>query len=82
MRQSRHSSLSALLYGQEGSVVQVVRDERIESRIVTTGLRSEGNVEIRQGIVEGDMVVARAGAFLRDGDRVKPVVVDDSLVRK
>jgi HlyD family secretion protein len=73
---------SALLYGQEGSVVQVVRDERIESRIVTTGLRSEGNVEIRQGIVEGDMVVARAGAFLRDGDRVKPVVVDDSLVRK
>ena len=74
--------LSALLYGQEGSVVQVVHDERIESRIVTIGLRSEGNVEIRQGIVEGDMVVARAGAFLRDGDRVKPVVVDDSLVRK
>ncbi|MGH8598871.1 MAG: efflux transporter periplasmic adaptor subunit, partial [Gammaproteobacteria bacterium] len=61
---------------------QVVRDERIESRIVTTGLQSEGNVEIRQGIVEGDMVVARAGAFLRDGDRVKPVVVDDSVGRK
>jgi len=74
--------LSALLYGQEGSVVQVVHDERIESRIVTTGLRSEGNVEIRQGIVEGDMVVARAGAFLRDGDRVKSVVFDDSLIRK
>ncbi|MFZ0494951.1 MAG: efflux RND transporter periplasmic adaptor subunit [Methylocella sp.] len=74
--------LSALLYGQEGSVVQVVHDERIESRIVTTGLQSEGNVEIRQGIVEGDMVVARAGAFLRDGDRVKPVVVDDSSGRK
>jgi multidrug efflux pump subunit AcrA (membrane-fusion protein) len=68
--------LSALLYGQDGSVVQVVRDERIESRIVTTGLQSEGNVEIRQGLVEGDMVVARAGAFLRDGDRVKPVAVD------
>jgi HlyD family secretion protein len=68
--------LSALLYGQEGSVVQVVHDERIESRIVTTGLQSEGNVEIRQGLVEGDMVVARAGAFLRDGDRVKPVAVD------
>jgi HlyD family secretion protein len=74
--------LSALLYGQEGSVVQVVHDERIESRIVTTGLRSGGNVEIRQGIVEGDMVVARAGAFLRDGDRVKPVVIDDSVGRK
>ncbi|MGH6846240.1 MAG: efflux RND transporter periplasmic adaptor subunit [Methylocella sp.] len=74
--------LSALLYGEEGSVVQVVRDERIESRIVTTGLQSEGNVEIRQGIIEGDMVVARAGAFLRDGDRVTPVVVDNSVIRK
>ncbi|MGH6834346.1 MAG: efflux RND transporter periplasmic adaptor subunit [Methylocella sp.] len=74
--------LSALLYGEEGSVVQVVHDERIESRIVTTGLQSEGNVEIRQGILEGDLVVARAGAFLRDGDRVKPVVVDDSVIRK
>jgi HlyD family secretion protein len=72
--------LSALLYGEGVSVVQVVRDERIESRIVTTGLQSEGNVEIRQGI--GDMVVARAGAFLRDGDRVTPVVVDDSAIWK
>jgi HlyD family secretion protein len=74
--------LSALLYGQEGSVVQVVHDERIESRIVTTGLQSEGNVEIRQGIIEGDMVVARAGAFLRDGDRVTPAVVDESIIWK
>jgi len=74
--------LSALLYGEGVSVVQVVRDERIESRIVTTGLQSQGNVEIRQGIVEGDMVVARAGAFLRDGDRVTPVVVADSVIWK
>jgi HlyD family secretion protein len=74
--------LSALLYGEEGSVVQVVRDERIESRIVITGLQSEGIVEISQGIIEGDMVVARAGAFLRDGDRVKPVLVDDSVIQK
>jgi HlyD family secretion protein len=73
---------SALLYGEEGSLVQVVRDERIESRIVTTGLQSEGNVEILQGILEGDMVVARAGAFLRDGDRVTPVAVDDPVIWK
>jgi hypothetical protein len=53
-----------LLYGEWVSVVQVVRDERIETRIVTIGLQSEGNVEIRQGIVDGEMVVARAGAFL------------------
>lgn len=69
--------LSALLYSEEGTVVQIVRDDRVESRFVSTGLRSEGNVEVRQGISEGDMVVARAGAFLRDGDRVTPVAADE-----
>jgi HlyD family secretion protein len=70
--------LSALLYSEEGAVVQVVRDEKVESQFVTVGLRSVGSIEIRQGVAEGDMVVSRAGAFLRDGDRVTPVVEDDS----
>jgi HlyD family secretion protein len=65
--------LSALLYGPQGPVVQIVRDARIETRSVTTGLQSKGAAEIRQGIAEGDVVVARAGAFLRDGDRVRPI---------
>jgi HlyD family secretion protein len=69
--------LSALLYSVDGAVVQVVRDEKVESQFVTTGLRSEGSIEIRQGVAEGDMVVSRAGAFLRDGDRVIPVVEDE-----
>ena len=64
--------LSALLYSEEGTVVEVVRDGRIESEFVTTGLQSAEDVEILQGLAEGDVVVARAAAFLRDGDRVKP----------
>jgi HlyD family secretion protein len=70
--------LSALLYSEEGTVVQVVRDEKVESQFVTTGLQSEGNIEIRQGVAEGDMVVSRAGAFLRDGDRVTPLVEEEA----
>jgi HlyD family secretion protein len=66
--------LSAVLYGPEGAVVQVVRDERVETRRVRVGLLSGGNAEIREGLNEGDMVVARAGAFLREGDRVRPIV--------
>jgi HlyD family secretion protein len=34
---------------------------------------SGGQVEIRDGLAEGDMVVARAGALLREGDPVRPV---------
>jgi HlyD family secretion protein len=54
-------------------VVQVVRGGRGETRRVETGLMSAGQVEIRDGIQEGDIVVARAGALLREGDPVRPV---------
>jgi HlyD family secretion protein len=65
--------LTAILYGSGGTVVQVVRRDRVETRRVETGLMSGGQVEIRDGLVEGDIVVARAGALLREGDPVRPV---------
>jgi HlyD family secretion protein len=65
--------LSALLFGPDGTAVQVVRDNKVETRVVTIGLQSRGAAEIRQGVAAGDVVVARAGAFLRDGDRVRPI---------
>jgi HlyD family secretion protein len=68
---------SAVLYGAGGAIVQVVRDARIETHRVALGLRSEGTVEAREGINEGDLVVARAGSFVREGDRVRPVLVGE-----
>jgi HlyD family secretion protein len=65
--------LTAILYGTGGTVVQVVRRARVETRGVETGLMSGGQVEISKGLVEGDVVVARAGALLREGDPVRPV---------
>jgi multidrug efflux pump subunit AcrA (membrane-fusion protein) len=65
--------LSAVQYGNAGTVVQVVRRERIETRRVEIGLMSGGNIEIKDGLNEGDEVVARAGALLREGDQVRPV---------
>jgi|SRR5262245_25222637 len=70
--------LSAVLYGPEGAIVQVVRDDRVETRRVRVGLLSGGNAEIREGLNEGDLVVARAGAFLREGDRVRPILAEGS----
>ena len=65
--------LTAILYSTAGTVVQVVRRDRVETRRVETGLMYAGQVEIREGIAEGDIVVARAGALLREGDPVRPV---------
>jgi HlyD family secretion protein len=67
--------LTAVQYGSAGTVVQVVRRERIETRRVETGLISGGLIEIREGLNEGDDVVARAGALMREGDPVRPVLV-------
>jgi HlyD family secretion protein len=73
--------LSAVLYGSGGSIVQVVRDGRIESRRVNVGLLSGSDAEIRDGLAEGDTVVSRAGAFVRDGDRVRPIQSSGSATR-
>ena len=51
--------LTAILYGSAGTVVQVIRRARVETRRVETGLMAAGQVEIKEGLVEGDIVVAR-----------------------
>lgn len=67
--------LSAVLYGPDSAIVAVVvGNERIETRQVSVGLLSEGSVEVREGLKEGELVVVRAGAFVREGDRVRPVL--------
>jgi HlyD family secretion protein len=68
--------LTAVLYGSAGTVVQVVRRARVETKRVETGLMSGGQIEIREGLAEGDIVVARAGALLREGDPVRPVTAE------
>lgn len=64
--------LSAVLYAQDIAVVAVVRNDRVETRQVLVGHLAEGDAEVRQGLAEGDLVVAKAGAFFREGDRVRP----------
>ncbi len=71
---------SGILYGPDGPTVQVVRDNRVETRKVKTGLAGGTLVEVREGLEEGDLVVARAGTFLREGDAVRPVVANRTKV--
>ena len=66
--------LTAVLYGAGGTVVQVVRRQRVETKRVEIGLMAGGQVEIREGLIEGDIVVARAGSLLR-GERRDPYAV-------
>lgn len=57
----------------EGTTVMLVKDGTVSRALVRTGIRDGGWVEIVEGIAPGDMVVTKAGAFVRDGDRINPV---------
>ncbi|MNL65200.1 hypothetical protein D3C87_1894980 [compost metagenome] len=50
----------------EGDVAHVAQ--------VETGIQDNGYIEIRSGLKQGDRVITKAGAFVRDGDRIKPVL--------
>lgn len=66
--------LASVVYGADGASVLAVADDRVQARRVRTGLSAEGVVEILDGVRLGELVVARAGSFLRDGDLVRPAV--------
>jgi RND family efflux transporter MFP subunit len=67
---------SAVRYRTQGTSVQVIRDDIIETRMVQVGLQSDTHTEIVSGLKEGEMIVANAGTSLRDGDKVTPVVAE------
>ncbi|SNT75198.1 efflux RND transporter periplasmic adaptor subunit [Paracoccus seriniphilus] len=70
---------TAVLADATGERVQVVADGRIETRPVRAGLLWQGRREILEGLAEGEQVVARSGAFFRDGDQVH--TVDPGMMR-
>jgi HlyD family secretion protein len=65
--------LSAILFGEEGPRVQVAVDGQVESRVVSIGIRDADGIAILAGLRQGEIVVTKAGGFLRDGDRITPV---------
>ncbi|MDP4025815.1 HlyD family efflux transporter periplasmic adaptor subunit [Methylobacterium sp. NEAU 140] len=66
-------SYSAVQYEPDGTIVQVVAGDRIETRQVSVGLLDGTDAEILSGLSEADLVVVRAGPFVREGDLVEPI---------
>ncbi len=61
--------------GSEGaeSTVMLVKDGVVHRTVVTTGIRFDGWIEILTGLAAGDTIVAKAGAFVTDGDKINPI---------
>ena len=69
---------SAVQYLTEGTMVQVVLDTTVETRRVKLGLYSTTDIQVLDGVKEGEPVIANAGGSLHDGDRIKPLSPDDA----
>jgi HlyD family secretion protein len=72
-RQAVTVPLSAVLFSKEGAHVQLVTNNIVEMRSVETGIQRGARIEIVNGLIEGQEVVARAAAFVKGGDRIMPV---------
>jgi HlyD family secretion protein len=69
---------TAVLNDDKGSYVLVVNSQgKVERRAVRVSGMVQGGVTISEGVTGSDRVVATAGAFLQEGEVVKPVSVAD-----
>ena len=55
------------------ATVMLVKDGIVQRTVVKTGIAEGAWVEIISGLTAGDQIVARAGAFVSDGDKINPV---------
>lgn len=65
--------LTAITTAGGETTVRKVEDGVVKLISVKTGIQDGRVVEITEGLAEGDEVVAKAGAYVRDGDRITPV---------
>lgn len=63
----------------KGTTVMKVDAGRVSRVPVETGIRDGGWVEILSGLAAGDSIVAKAGAFVRDGDRINPIPYEPEM---
>ncbi|MCW2285952.1 multidrug efflux pump subunit AcrA (membrane-fusion protein) [Rhodoblastus acidophilus] len=67
---------SAVSYEADGTIVFVVANKRVEGRLVSLGMISGDDVEVTSGLKEGELVVLRSAAFVRDGELVTAIQVE------
>ncbi|WP_193771618.1 efflux RND transporter periplasmic adaptor subunit [Mesorhizobium sp. M2E.F.Ca.ET.219.01.1.1] len=65
---------SAITNTGETPSITILKDNRIERKAVSLGVRRGGLVQVRTGVDEGDLVVLKSGGFMDVGDEAIPVM--------
>ena len=70
-------ALDGIMSGNGSEAVYVVEEDRAVRRTVSTGLTSQGRVEVVAGLRPGERVITRGNTMLRDGMSVR--VIDGAV---
>lgn len=74
--------LSAITTADGKTVARKVENGVVKLVTVETGIQDGQVIEIVSGLAAGDEVVAKAGAYVRDGDRINPVHAEQASATK
>jgi len=67
---------ASLLSDDKGSYVYIVgKDNKVKRRDIKTGAITSNGIAVAEGLSGNERIVERAGAFLSDGESVKPKLV-------
>jgi membrane fusion protein, multidrug efflux system len=65
---------SVMYEGNKKFIYKIIENNIIKKTEVKTGIRSFGNLEILEGLVKGDKIIAEGLTKVRPGMKVKPII--------
>jgi membrane fusion protein (multidrug efflux system) len=65
---------SIMYEGSKKFIYKILESNVIKKTEIKTGVRSEGNLEVLEGLIEGDKIIAEGLTKVRPGMKVKPII--------
>jgi membrane fusion protein (multidrug efflux system) len=65
---------SVMYEGNKKFIYKIVENNMLRKSEIRTGVRNQGNIEILDGLVEGDKIIAEGLTKVRPGMKVKPII--------
>ena len=65
---------SIMYEGNKKFIYKIIENNMLEKVEIKTGVREQGNIEILDGLIEGDKIIAEGLTKVRPGMKVKPII--------
>jgi len=65
---------SIMYEGSKKFIYKILESNVIKKEEIKTGIRSKGNLEVLEGLIEGDKIIAEGLTKVRPGMKVKPII--------